>query len=612
MIITCEQCQASFNIDAKLIKPSGSKVRCSKCSHVFTAFPPAPEEPDEIIPQFELESGAAADPAPPSVPDAGPETNFQEALPGLEDAPGDSALPAEETLDELDLQLDMDLTPDTGADTSGSEDDDLDLSGIDSLLEETEESVTADEEEDLLANLELESAAEAEALETIEDEAPADIVTDEKIDLSEIEKMLDLDGDGETTRAPATDGPEVELELEADGTTGSPAEDDFDLDEEIDLSEIEKMLEVADGEDEGEDEETLGELELTLERTVGPQEAMAEFDTSEEPGEPTLDVADVDEMLEMQTPVAEAGEFDKDLEDFELEFELDEDSDGDKPADLESSESPFEIEAAEPEAENLEMEMEFDVEVDHPQEAISEEALEPDSVAEKTVAAPFEMGIPSDEVQTEEIEESEVEVEEEEPEEFPVSEKLRPRRKRGIGLPLIIILLIVLAAVAAVVVLPRLGIQIPYLDQVTSRIPFLSQLTQPDVPDPGNLKISTSNINSSFVENTSTGRLFVITGEVKNDYAKPRSFIRVTGKLYSAGKTLAQTESVYCGNVISDLDLSALDRESINKRLGNRPGDKKSNLNVPPGNKLPFMIVFGNLPEDLEEYTIEVVSSTAL
>ena len=46
MIITCEACNTSFNLDDKMLKPTGSKVRCSVCANVFTAFPqqePAPE-----------------------------------------------------------------------------------------------------------------------------------------------------------------------------------------------------------------------------------------------------------------------------------------------------------------------------------------------------------------------------------------------------------------------------------------------------------------------------------------------------------------------------------------------------------------------------------------
>lgn len=44
MIIECERCHTKFNLDENLLKESGSKVRCSICKHVFTAFPPQ-EEP---------------------------------------------------------------------------------------------------------------------------------------------------------------------------------------------------------------------------------------------------------------------------------------------------------------------------------------------------------------------------------------------------------------------------------------------------------------------------------------------------------------------------------------------------------------------------------------
>jgi predicted Zn finger-like uncharacterized protein len=40
MIIECEKCTSQFRLDETTLKPGGSKVRCSVCSHVFTAYPP--------------------------------------------------------------------------------------------------------------------------------------------------------------------------------------------------------------------------------------------------------------------------------------------------------------------------------------------------------------------------------------------------------------------------------------------------------------------------------------------------------------------------------------------------------------------------------------------
>ena len=43
MIIECEHCQSKFNLDEKMLKANGSKVRCSMCKKAFMAFPSPPE-----------------------------------------------------------------------------------------------------------------------------------------------------------------------------------------------------------------------------------------------------------------------------------------------------------------------------------------------------------------------------------------------------------------------------------------------------------------------------------------------------------------------------------------------------------------------------------------
>lgn len=41
MLIPCESCQSTFQLDSNLVKPAGTKVRCSKCQHVFRISPPS-------------------------------------------------------------------------------------------------------------------------------------------------------------------------------------------------------------------------------------------------------------------------------------------------------------------------------------------------------------------------------------------------------------------------------------------------------------------------------------------------------------------------------------------------------------------------------------------
>lgn len=44
MLLTCENCQTIFRVDAKAIAPQGQRVRCSVCKHVWRAEPGKPVE----------------------------------------------------------------------------------------------------------------------------------------------------------------------------------------------------------------------------------------------------------------------------------------------------------------------------------------------------------------------------------------------------------------------------------------------------------------------------------------------------------------------------------------------------------------------------------------
>ena len=39
MIIPCKSCNSAFQLDSSLVKPTGSKVRCSKCGNIFKVYP---------------------------------------------------------------------------------------------------------------------------------------------------------------------------------------------------------------------------------------------------------------------------------------------------------------------------------------------------------------------------------------------------------------------------------------------------------------------------------------------------------------------------------------------------------------------------------------------
>ena len=513
MIITCKACNASFNLNESLLKPEGSKVRCSKCKEVFIAYPPAPtkeaEKPTEIISDLELKQ-VTEDTETGQLDDSG---SGELDLPDLEKLFAEEEIPekegyADEAIEDFDLDLDLAPEPEEAPDdieeeAKFGEPDELDLSGMEELLNVTEvpekEGDTDEAIEDF--DLDLDLAPEPE-------EAPHDIEEEAKfgepdeLDLSDIEELLDLE-EPETEEKDEPDEVELELDMGAEPDIEKAPEDveasvESEELEEVDLSDIERMFET-------------------------------EEEEAEEEAEP------VDSPLPEETSGTELDEIEEEA---------------DEPETIES----FETE---------EIEREFTIE-DTDQDDLSEEEIA--------------------DVQ-------------------PVVAKIKPAMKKRISKPLIALLILVLLGGGCY------GIYV-LLDFMNIKIPFVSDYLKPQISDPaGNLKINTLDVDSAFVKNKKAGKLFVITGRIKNGYSDVRSYIKVTGKLYTKGKVLVQNDTVFCGNVLSDIELSNLKLGAIKKRLSNRLGDNKSNMRVKPGQELPFMIVFANLPRNLEEFAVEAEGS---
>jgi len=183
-----------------------------------------------------------------------------------------------------------------------------------------------------------------------------------------------------------------------------------------------------------------------------------------------------------------------------------------------------------------------------------------------------------------------------------------PAPRKAVGTPVLIFLVIGLLAGSAFGVYSILS----YLD---IRIPFLESFmggAEITAVDPGNLHIALPDkyITSHFVENRKAGRLFVIQGKARNDYDQVRSFIVVKAVLYSTNEGKEIVNQIgYCGNVLSDNELQSLDRAVIEEKLHNKFGHKRSNFRIPPAREIPFVFVFFDVPKDVGEFAVEVVSS---
>ena len=578
MILACESCNTRFNLDERLLKPSGSKVRCSRCKHVFVAYPEAasPEAPS----------------APPSrdavdAPEEGPvseeiaqargvsDKTVQEARRFSEDS-GDSGETGGvddtfgltlETTDAPEPEMPEDLAVEDGGQEDYGQVDDFDLPGsiqFDMADPQDEPGAAADGEEN-----------QEPAFDEIE------------LDLDEIElDLADLDEDetGSLSGGGTVDEP---------GTENAPAEDldgltiEFELDDDDSLPEPEQAQPAA---------EKAGGEEISFDFEG------IDFDTlpADMTAEDAQDAAPEDEEdfggLEL--------DFGDDAKNGAAGSRVDLKVDGeDAPVEQAPPEEP--AESAIPEG-TLDLDAGLSGEPsgagDKFPEPDWEESMDGDRSRDSGASPAAAAAVPGVFTDLGEVDpEKEQEPEEEE------TKGLRPQKeKKKVSLPLVLLLVVVLMGAGAYVGYTFLGGQLADLN-----IPFIGDYLKPEVRDPaGNLRIDFYDLDSKFVENEAVGKLFVITGKIKNEYPQPRAFIRVTGKLFDASKKLVKTETVYCGNILTDLELKTKDAAAIHKRLNSRFGTRRNNVKVLSGTELPFMIVFSELPANPAEFSIEVAGST--
>ncbi|MDP2861712.1 MAG: DUF3426 domain-containing protein, partial [Desulfobacterales bacterium] len=390
------------------------------------------------------------------------------------------------------------------------------------------------------------------------------------LDLSDLDEIISSADEPEDDISLEKAAEELELDLDLEAAAGeTPAGEAYQDTQELDFSDLENIL-VGEkpGGEKGED--AAQELEFDLEPSGVEAEDHADEITE-------LDFSDVDKMLEMEGTTGEqekepAGEV------FELQLGTDDSSDGEQ-ADrfmdtLVSDEMGLKISSEGPEQEDVHKHLEG-FEIDKFQETRE--------MGEKKVAAAV----------AEEDEKDKKEVKK-------AKKPLKIKKPSGRFIIILGIIAALLLGVGAFVVYNPFGIEIP----------FVSDFLGSKADEKGNLKITpvADSIKGDYVD-TKFGTLFVIKGNAKNDYKNPRSYIRVVGKLYAKGKKLSKTETVFCGNIVSEQDIANIEPAVSKKRLQNRIGDKKSNVKVNPGGTIPFMIIFENPSLDLDEFTVEAESS---
>ena len=479
MIITCNKCSTRFNLDYSLVKANGSKVRCSVCNHIFTAYPhPLPEEPEQTV---------------------APVADF-DSEPALDDIPDFEMEDSDFSLKDTDLEIEnQDLVLEDSEFTSR----DLEQKDTDFSFEEDEFELNTDEKEPDSKEFEFEA-------DDISEDIPLDAGEnkDDEFDGIEFEPMKDepdelmLNLEEETGTAKEEDEFELEFDVEEDSTESpSDTPDDAPLD--------------IIREDEGET--------LTLEQ-----------DESEE------DLAEI-------TPEGDFSEYDAVLE------------------------------------QNTEPEETPDEEAAFEEEPDSEEPDKEDALNEKTFiekATPL-MDLPE--------------------------RRSRRKKKTLLSLPILMLVLIFFLTAGAYIASIMTGYKIPHLSDVN--IPFLGKYLKKTDSAAMDVKPvpNENSVNGRFVSNAAAGTLFVITGRVDNTSGLSYSHIEVQGTLSTKEIPAAKTKNAFCGNIITEEMLKSGNLAEMMKLLEVKEGAHNSNVNIKTGSGVPFMIIFSELPEKLQNFNVKVV-----
>lgn len=103
-------------------------------------------------------------------------------------------------------------------------------------------------------------------------------------------------------------------------------------------------------------------------------------------------------------------------------------------------------------------------------------------------------------------------------------------------------------------------------------------------------------------------RVFVVRGAVVNRSSAPQGLLRVRANLFGAGGVKLASSEVYCGNLLTERELATLPRAAVEARLQNQVGKNLSNVDIAPGNRVPFMVVFLSPPAGVDAVNVQVTS----
>ena len=204
------------------------------------------------------------------------------------------------------------------------------------------------------------------------------------------------------------------------------------------------------------------------------------------------------------------------------------------------------------------------------------------------------------------------------------SKKGKKGKKKG--RPLLVIFLLLLLLLAAALVTFNMGlwnekdfindppvVELPF--ELPVKVPFLHGPQAQEPTGPGespteSIKyIQPVDFRQYIITNEKAGPVFVVEGKALNKFTTPKERIKVRVTLFDAqGQVLASQEQL-CGNTLSLFQLQVQSEAEIVDALNSQAGIYANNSYIKPGETTPFMLVFFDPPEAVEEYQIKIVDA---
>ena len=222
---------------------------------------------------------------------------------------------------------------------------------------------------------------------------------------------------------------------------------------------------------------------------------------------------------------------------------------------------------------------------------------------------------PDDEEDEDDEDDEEFEEDEDDSADFGLDDRPARKSRRSFGC-LIVILILALAIGAGVYfkAWTLLGIDLASYFQ---NVPYVGRLFMNGSDDtpaaPGESpadrvrKIELRNVKQYYVANEKTGNLFVVEGKAVNAFATPKERIQVEVVLYDAAGTVLTSQTLLCGNVLSQFQLQVQTQKEIEDGLSSEVGILSNNTFIRPGSSTPFMAVFFQPPSEVKEFLVKVV-----